>query len=255
MEPGSEQQIPESRRESLRAHRQQSQDTIPTFFKTQEVNTNQTPNLNQPSDRFVFIMNKTSVFIFFLIVALVAVSVFALGFLLGYNVATPAPEESKEILKIADAKPIKATDTPLAKTFVATVDKDASETTTKPKEADEETLESILQEIAVQEKTTQIEELDEDIIATMFFAIELGASDEEATATDMVRELQKQGIKTYVTQSVDDTGRTLYLVRSGEYEDYGTAYKSMQGMPKPYSLWSKVVKTDKPFVQDTGKKK
>ena len=43
MEPGNDtkQRIPESRRESLRAHRKQSQDTIPTFFKTQrEVNTN-----------------------------------------------------------------------------------------------------------------------------------------------------------------------------------------------------------------------
>ena len=204
-------------------------------------------------------MNKTSVFIFFLIVALVAISVFALGFLLGYNVATPAPEERKEILKIADAKPSKAIGAPSAKIAVATVAKKAPdippETITEPKEVDEETLESVLQEIAVQEKATQVEEFDEDIIPTTLFAIELGASDEEVTAIDMVRELEKQGIKTSVTQKIDDTGRTIYLVRSGEYGDYGTAYRSMQGLPKPYSLWGKVVKTDKHFVQDMGKKK
>ena len=229
----STQNAPKSRQESLRAHRQHSQENIPTFFKNQkEVNSNNTQTSAQPSNQLVFNMHKTSIFGFLLTIALVVVLVFAAGFLLGYSMTSTPSQESTEVLKIAETPQPKPDTTPKATSIPSQEIQEVAEPlqepatnlvaeeTTKTEAPVIESLESVLEEIEEEEALIPAEELVIKDLESSEFAIEFGVSDEEVTANDMSQELQKQGIKTSVTQGIDDDGRMVYYIRGGKYDDY-----------------------------------
>lgn len=76
------------------------------------------------------------------------------------------------------------------------------------------------------------------------FAIEFGRSDMQQTADEMADEMTQQGLKAEVSKGMDEEGRTSYHVRSPLYKGYEAAYRSLIRMPKPFSLWGRIVRVE-----------
>ncbi|MEN8236385.1 MAG: SPOR domain-containing protein [Pseudomonadota bacterium] len=202
-----------TRKKSLRFYRSQKQVPPPSFLNddTQEeqksdlqgVKSVDRATLNpSPEKPLVITMSKKSIFLFFFIVALVAILCFAAGFLVSYLSFGPKP-----IAATAQKAPIR--DGKVRKTAL----------------------------------------IPDARVARVFFSLELATSDDLETAQQMLKQLKDQKLNAFLNTAQDDTGRAVYLIRAGKYGNYTDAHRALQKLPKPFSLWGKVVRIERHVTQ------
>lgn len=274
-----------SRAKSLRYHSDQEKPEIPAYLKAvsaseeeQALGANSTPaasltsltdvSSTRKTGVITITMDRTSIFSIIFGVILSGICFFIIGFLTA-NFYFNAPSNTKTAAALEQKAPLKiiAPETPeqaasdedenarlakIAEGITGKLDetKEAATGAAK-KKADElaavkESIESAKQKAEETLKVIPSLYGNPKALSTgNFYSIELSETDSRDLAKSMQDELKKVNLETMIVESPNDEGLPHYLIQLGSFEEYDLAQQALNNLPKPYSLWGKIVKNQK----------